>query len=138
VAVLIALSMFSVQLLFIILFGILPGFIASIVDHNYNRYLSKVVLAFNIAGLAPFLTKIIAEILSDHRQANQIAIDIILEPKTWLYIYSFCAIGWVVCWCFPNTSVLIRSITVRLNIYELNEELNRLTKEWGESIKRRV
>ncbi|MBA8667212.1 hypothetical protein H1Q59_04830 [Holosporaceae bacterium 'Namur'] len=126
-------AVFSTHVLFLILFGMLPGFIAGVVDRYQNRYLTKIVLMFNFAGVAPYLIQIIL----NYSQAHEMAIKFILEPKTWLYIYSYSTVGWVVYWCFPNINLLIKNVLVQFKINKLNDELDKLVNEWGKEVKKR-
>lgn len=131
IMLMVILAIYSTHILFFILFGMLPGFIAGVVDRYINRYLTKIVVLFNFAGIAPYLIQFIV----NYNRAHDIAIKFILEPKTWLYIYTYCAIGWIVYWSFPNLNLLIKNISIQFKVNDLNNELDKLTKEWGNEIK---
>ncbi len=130
--VVVAIAIFSTHTLFLILFGMLPGFIASIVDRYLSRDLTKIVILFNFSGISPYLV----QILFHTDQVQEIAIKLILTPHTWLYIYTFSAVGWIVYRSFPNISLLIKNITIQLRINELTNELEKLTDEWGNEVRR--
>jgi len=85
-------SLISIYSIIIVLFGMLPGLIAMIVDQEPKRYVSKIVLSFNATGLSVYISKIIAA----HESANALAIEFIMQQHTWLTIYSYAAIGYLV------------------------------------------
>jgi hypothetical protein len=124
------LSIHSVYLVLVIIFGILPGMVAVLIDQEKQRYISKIVLAFNLIGLIPYVAKIIRSSMSD-----VVAIDMMIEPMTWMVIYGAAAIGWMVYWFFPEAGQLINTIMINSKVNKLEDELEALCQEWGEEIK---
>jgi hypothetical protein len=123
-------SLISIYSVVIVLFGMLPGLIAMIIDPEPKRYISKIVLTFNFTGIFPFIAKIISATPS-----NTAAIEVIIEPKTWLIIYSSAAIGWIIYWSFPQLAIMYNNLKIQIRIRKLDHELNRLVEEWGDEIK---
>lgn len=124
-----AISMYAV---IILLFGLLPGLIAVIIDQEHNKFISKIVLSFNFSGIVPYLIRIIAE---GSDKGNKLAINLIIDPRTWMAIYGAAAFGWFVYWIFPQIATLYNNILTQIKIKQLDRELNLLAEEWGEEIK---
>ncbi len=123
------LSVISVYSVLLTAFGILPGLVAVIIDQDKNRYISKIVMLYNITGLAPYLVKILQS-----SSPNAIAIDIIVDPHSWMIIFSSAALGWTIYWIFPQVAIFIYTFKINLRISDLETELKSLTSEWGNEI----
>jgi hypothetical protein len=116
--------------LILVIFGLLPGFIAIVIDQDRDRYISHIVTSLNIAGLVPYLYKIL------RYGSSSVAIELIIDPKTWLVIYSAAAVGWIIYWLIPQVAILFFTFITKSKINRLNAELDDLAREWGEDIKR--
>lgn len=125
-----AMSLISAYSVIIVLFGMLPGLIAMIIDQEARRYISKIVLSFNATGCLPFLLKVLKS-----SSSNAVAIEIIVDPRTWLTIYISASIGWFLYWILPYFFTSINNLKIQFRIQQLNFELERLVSEWGEEIK---
>ena len=125
-----AMSLISAYSVIIVLFGMLPGLIAMIIDQEARRYISKIVLSFNATGFLPFLLKVLKS-----SSSNTVAIEIIVDPRTWLTIYISASIGWLIYWILPYFFTSINNLKIQFRIQQLNFELERLVSEWGEEIK---
>ena len=120
-------SMYSV---IIVMFGMLPGLIAMIVDQEPRRYISRIVLTFNATGVAPYIAKVLSG-----KGASNMAIEIIIDPRTWLMIYTSATIGWLVYWGFPQAAIMFNNIKTQIRLQKLNYDLDKLVEEWGDDIK---
>lgn len=123
-----ALSAFSMYAVVIIAFGILPGLIASVIDRDRERYLARIVLTYNCLGIAPFVVSILKN------SSKSAAIDIVVDPSTWLIIFGSAGLGWVVYWLFPQIGIIISDITANVKVKQLENEIEQLVKEWGSDI----
>ena len=123
-------SLISIYSVILVMFGMLPGLIAMIIDQEAKRYISKIVLTFNATGVAPFMAKV----LSSKGDGN-VAIDLIIDPRTWLMIYLAASVGWIVYWVFPQVGTVFYNMKAQITIQKLNFELDRLVEEWGEEIR---
>jgi uncharacterized membrane protein len=123
-------SLVSLYSVILVMFGMLPGLIAMIIDQESKRYISKIVLTFNAAGVAPFIAKVLSS-----NGANSVAVDMIIDPKTWLVIYIAASVGWIVYWLFPQVGIAMNSIKTQITVQRLNFEMEKLVQEWGDDIK---
>ncbi len=122
-------SLISMYAVLLVLFGLLPAMIAIIIDQENQRYISKLVCIYNLIGIAPFIQKMVKS-----SSPNTAAIEMILDPRSWMYIFASAAIGWAVYWLFPQLAITISKIHVASKIRELKTELDALTAEWGDEI----
>lgn len=126
----VAMSLVSMYAVVVVLFGLLPGLIAMIIDQDPKRFISKIVLSFNAVGIIqPIVTMMKAG------GSKSIGLEILIEPQTWLMIYSAASIGWAVYWIVPQLVVQAHNIKAQLRIQQLTFEMDRLTVEWGDEIK---
>lgn len=130
VAMAMLVSAYSMYSVIIVLFGLLPGMVAMIIDQDPRRFISKIVLTFNGLGLAPFLIKIIRS-----KSGNSVAIEIIIDPRTWMMIFAAAAVGWVLYWVFPQVALMLHNMKINLRIKHLEMEMSKLCGEWGDDIK---
>ncbi len=125
------LSIHSIYLVLIILFGILPAMVAILIDQEERKYISKIVLAFNLMGLIPYVIRI----LRGKGLSDSVAIDIMVEPVTWMIIYGYAAIGWLVYWLIPELGQIVNDWIINSKIHKLNDKIDVLSSEWGDEIK---
>lgn len=114
----------------IFMFGMLPSFIAAAVDHDRDRYLTKIVSSFNLMGTLINLGDVVRN-MNDSDYGWQV----VLEPATWMFIYAAAGVGWIFYWVFPQFSIIFHKIRIENRLIRLNAELNKLTAEWGEEIR---
>jgi len=123
-------SLISMYSVIIVLFGMLPGLIAMIIDQESRRYISKIVLTFNATGVFIFLAK-----LFSGNASNDMAIEMIINPQTWMVIYLSASVGWIIYWAVPQMAVMLNNIRIQFQVQKLDFELQKLTEEWGGDIK---
>lgn len=123
-------ALISVYAVVIVLFGLLPAMIAMIVDQDYRKYISKIVFLYNIMGMVPFIYKIYKS-----PSSNNAAIEIIIDPSTWMMIFAAAGLGWIVYWAIPQFAILLRNFAINYQIAKLEAELSSLTDEWGDDVK---
>lgn len=123
-------ALVSVYAVVIVLFGLLPAMIAMIVDQDARKYISKIVFLYNIMGIIPFVYKIYRS-----SSSNNAAIEIIIDPSTWMMIFAAAGLGWIIYWAVPQFAVLLRNFVINVQIAKLESELASLTEEWGDEVK---
>lgn len=130
VSLVVCLGFVSVYSVVLLLIGLLPGFVAKLVDREPGQSLSKSVLALNIAALFFYLMHIVGAGI----QANQIAINKVSDPYTWLVIYGACATGWLLDFYIPKAVIAFQLLQAYLKVRELQAEMNELKETWGNDI----
>ena len=123
------LSLFSFYAVAILIFGILPAFIAMSVDNTHNNSLTKIILPINVAGLLPYMMQIIKS-----NAPAQTSLEIMLSARSWMLIYATPGIGWALYWVCPKIAMVILPILQIGKIERLKQENKSLAEEWGDSV----
>lgn len=109
--------------------GMMPSLVALIVDVTRRRYLTKCVAGLNLAGVLPFLHKLLT---TGHDVPT--AMGIVSDAFAWLVMYSAAAMGWLLFMGLPGVVSMFKSLSAKRRIYVLQERQRELLNEWGESI----
>jgi len=109
--------------------GLMPTLVALIVDVTKGRYLTKCVAGMNIAGVLPFLHKLV---LTGHDV--QTAMAIVSDAFAWLVMYSAAAMGWLLFMGLPGVVSMFKVLTAKRRVYVLQELQRSLLNEWGDCI----
>lgn len=110
--------------------GMLPAITAMMIDRGVGRFASKTVTACNFVGILPYLFEIAASY-----EASISAKDLMANPETWLFIYGFAAIGWILIWMLPQLTVIFFTVRADIKTDKLQREQASLLAEWGEEVK---
>ena len=120
-------SYISIYCFIILLLGLLPAFLVTLIDNKKGKYLSKTVTLFNICGIIPIMINILLGVGS----ADNTAIKLLVAKTTWLYIYSFAAIGWILYIVFPRLTSAIAKAKLKQTIVAYEEEIRKIKEEWN-------
>lgn len=112
-----------------LLCGILPSVAAYITDRAPGRHAFQTVLACNLAGVAPFLGKILGQGVS--------ATALLSDVTVWFAMYSAAGMGWVLVWLSPYLARAILSGYYLKEVMQREAAQRKLLEEWGPEIKRR-
>jgi hypothetical protein len=82
----------------ILLIGILPSAVAYFVDETPRRSWFKTVLAFNLAGVVPYLMEVFF-MHANNMEAVQTRLG---DFSMWAIMYLFAAMGWMTIWLCPK------------------------------------
>lgn len=110
--VLAVVSTFALPTVVILLIGMLPAWVAFIVDPNPAKAAGKCVLSLNLVGIAPYLT----------------------NPVTWFIMYGSAAVGWLIYLGMPHVIggfMEMRAESRKAQMADLRKEI---VEEWGEEI----
>ncbi len=110
--------------------GMLPAIVAIIVDRGSGRFASKTVSACNFVGIIPFLFDI-----GMSYEKSIASKDLMAQPITWMVIYGFAMIGWMLIWILPQITLFFFTLRADMKTKKLLEEQKELTAEWGEEVK---
>lgn len=113
-------------------FGMLPTFIALVIDSNTRtkiKYKWLCIGGMNFAGTLPFLFKLwFGENTFDG------AISLFLEGFPLLVVYFAAAVGWLFCRCIPPIVLNITEIADQRRVVALREMQAKLIAKWGEEV----
>lgn len=110
----------------IMVVGMIPTIVATIVDRTEGRMRSMTIGAINFAGCAPFMVEVF-------KKGNNLetAITYILQPRTIVVIYFAAAMGYLIDWAMTGivSSILVQKTKSRLK--EIQKNQKDLTERWG-------
>ena len=112
-----------------LLIAVIPSFAAYYGDLSEHRKYYQSVIACNIAGLSSYLAQLIASGNTWNAFENMAT-----DMKTWLVIYSFAGLGYLLVWLCPQIAELIIELSQRSKIMRLEAMHKRLVYEWGPEI----
>jgi hypothetical protein len=110
--------------------GMLPAIVSIVIDRGAGRFASKTVTACNFVGIMPYLFDI--GMTYERSLASK---QLMAQPVTWLVIYGFAAVGWMLIWILPQITLVVFTIRADLKKTKLQEDQVKLLDEWGEEVK---
>lgn len=113
----------------ILIAGMVPTFVALLVDRTRGKMRTLTVGAMNFAGCAPFILELW---LHGHTMDN--AMTYITQPRTIVVIYFAAAIGYMIDWAMTGIVIGIMSEKGKARIKQIEKEKNALIERWGEEV----
>ncbi len=109
--------------------GMIPTFVAAIVDRTEGRLRAMTIGALNFAGCAPFMIEIF-------KKGNNIetAISYIMEPRTIVVMYAAAAMGYLIDWAMGGIVSSIMVQKAKLRIKDIRKKQADLTVRWGDEV----
>ena len=114
---------------FLLFVGMLPTFVAALVDRSQGRLKALTVGAMNLAGCIPFVLELWAK---GHTFPN--AVLYLSEPRTVVVMYFAAAIGYMIEWAvigIVSSIVLERS---KGRIKEIEKTHKKMEEKWGPEV----
>lgn len=130
IATLLFISPATAMLLF---FGLLPSFVALIIDRSDGKYAMFCVLGLNFSGLFPFLSD-----LWFKTNSIDAAINILTDVFSLLIIYMSAGFGWMLYMALPPVVTSLLSVMSQRRVAELRETQSTIIEEWGEGVTKAV
>lgn len=113
----------------ILAIGMIPTFVAAIVDRTEGKMRTLTIGAINFAGCAPFMVEIF-------QKGNniEVAINYIIQPRTIVVIYFAAAMGYLIDWAMTGivSSIMVQKSKSRLK--EIKKEQEALAERWGAEV----
>ncbi|WP_044560553.1 hypothetical protein [Azospirillum sp. B4] len=106
--------------------GMVPTIVAWIVDRDPDKPAAVTVGALNICGVMPFCIQ-----LWQHGHTMDYASSLLVQPVTWLVMYSAAGVGWLLYFGIPPLVAGWSVARDQARIRELDEERQALVEEWG-------
>lgn len=110
--------------------GMLPSILSIMIDRGSGRFASKTVSACNFIAVIPYLFDIGLTYERDIHSKQLMS-----QPETWLIIYSFASIGWMLIWLVPRLSLIVITARADMKTKKLVTEQKNLLDEWGPEVK---
>ncbi len=129
--VLVALSTFALPVVLLLTIGMLPSWVAFIVDTRPGKAAGKCVMPLNMAGIAPYLASLLA--VAGQGETDT-AFLLLTDPTSWLVMYGTAGIGWLIYFGMPylvSAVIETRAEHRKARLVALRKEL---IEGWGEEI----
>lgn len=115
----------------ILLFGMLPTLAANLIDKTIQKSRVISVGMLNFAGCMPFLLELW---LSSTPNDFNAALNIIIQPKTGIIIYSVAAIGYAIEAAVTNVVASLMQQRAAVRIKTIDARMEELTERWDEIV----
>lgn len=109
--------------------GMIPSFVAYIIDRDPDKTAPMTVAPLNICGVLPF-----AMDLWKHQHTVQAATHAMGDPLTWLVMYGAAGIGWALYFLVPPIVTNFEVMRAESRIETLNGKKKDLIEEWGPDV----
>ncbi len=123
------LAVTALPLCILLLSGLVPTMVATVVDRYRAKYLTRAVGFMNLAGLTP----LIVQLWSNGLTMDGVA-SILSKPINWLTMYGAAGIGWVLFLGMPSLARVFVDIRADQLQRELKARAKQLAEEWGEEV----
>jgi hypothetical protein len=123
------LAVTALPLCLLLLTGLVPTMVATLLDRYRAKYLTRTVGFMNLAGLTP----LVVQLWGDGLTMVSVA-QILSRPMNWLTMYGAAAIGWVLFLGMPSLARIFVDIRADQLQQQLKSRAARLVQEWGEEV----
>lgn len=113
----------------LLLIGLLPSFVALIVDTTATKSWTKTVFCFNLAGIMPTMADIIFTSTGNALESR------INDMNMWLMAYSAAGAAWVFIWLGPRIAHAWLSVYAENSIERHLAKMKQIDDEWNVSHK---
>ena len=123
------LAVTALPLCILLLTGLVPTMVATVVDRYRAKYLTRAVGFMNLAGLTP----LVVQLWTNGLTMNGVA-GILSRPINWLTMYGAAGIGWVLFLGMPSLARIFVDIRADQLQRDLHARAKHLVQEWGEEV----
>jgi uncharacterized membrane protein len=113
----------------LLLIGLLPAFVALIVDTTATKSWTKTVFCFNLAGIMPTMAEIAFTSTGSALQSR------ISDMNMWLMAYSAAGAAWLFIWLGPHIAHAWLSVYAKQSIDHHLAKMKQIDVEWNISRK---
>ncbi|NQV48791.1 MAG: hypothetical protein HQ504_13550 [Rhodospirillaceae bacterium] len=124
--VILVMSLPTVLLVFL---GLLPTFVAYVVDLSPKKNAAFCVGGINLCGVFPFMM----ELWTGENTMSQ-SIDILTNPYSLIVMFGASALGWMVYQSLPPVVAAFLTVIAQRRVSTLRNNQRNLIKEWGEDV----
>jgi uncharacterized membrane protein len=109
--------------------GMLPAFVAWVVDRDPRKTAPITVGVLNFCGVLPFLIML----WRDGHTMNQAAI-LLTRPTTWIIMYAAAGVGWIFYTAAPQVIASAVIMKNQARAASLEKQRQELLKAWGPAV----
>jgi len=129
IAAVTVLAVTALPLCILLLAGLIPTMVATLVDRYRTKYLAGTVGFMNLAGLTPLVVQLWGDGLTMASVAH-----ILSRPIDWLTMYGAAGIGWILFLGMPSVARVFVDIRADQLQRDLKARAKSLVQEWGEEV----
>ena len=115
--------------LIVLFIGLIPTYVAFVVDNDSDRLAPMTVGAMNFAGAMPFVMMLWHK--GEHFQGVLLFLG---TPLVWLVMYSAAAMGWLIFFIVPPTVSMFHTFKAENQIKEYKAQQKRMAEIWGDAV----
>jgi hypothetical protein len=123
------LAVTALPLCILVLSGLVPTLLATVLDRYRAKYFTRSVGFMNLAGLTPLIVQ-----LWTHGLTMDAVTDILSRPINWLMMYGAAGIGWMLFLGMPSLARVFVDIRADQLQRDLKARAAHLVEEWGEEV----
>lgn len=124
-----AMLLFATPAFIVLMVGLVPAFVALVVDADRARYATIAVFATNLAGVVPFVLELVID-----RASMMDAVAMVSDVFIIAVMYGAAAIGWALVLGMPKVAAVYISVVNQSRIESMRKEQQRLVEEWGSGV----
>jgi len=119
----------SLPTVIFVFFGMLPTFVALIVDRTRQKYAVFCVGGMNFSGVFPYLLDLWA---GEHIAGS--AMEILTDGFSLLLMYGVAGFGWMMFIAVPPVVGVFLTVMAQRRVSQLRHDQKELIEEWGEDV----
>ena len=125
----VAMIILSPPTMMLLFLGLLPSFVAMVIDRTEGKYAAFSVFGMNFSGVFPYLTEVWFE---DH--TIDAAVTIMTDPLDLMIIYGAAGFGWLIYIAVPPVILTFISAMSERRVATLRDNQSKIIEEWGEGV----
>ena len=129
----VAIAIFAAPTVITIIFGMLPTFVAFVIDREKGHYATYCVASFNFCGVFPYMLDLW---LNEHTIIA--AFDNLTDVFALIVILGAAGCGWVIYSSVPAVISSFLLVIAQRRVSNLRSIQRKLIDEWGETVAERV
>ena len=110
----------------IIIVGLIPSYVAFMVDRDPKKYTATAVAALNMVGILPVLIKL----WTSGHSLSAVG-ELLSSPFNWAMMFSGAAVGWVLMSVIPALMVAIMMGQDKIKLSQIKARQKQMLEEWG-------
>lgn len=124
------LSLMFLETLILFTAGMIPTFVAYVIDPSKNKQITKTVGYANVTGVF-----IVALEMWTYNNSITKALDLLSDPENWLIMFGTASVGWILYFIMRPLVGTYLSVTFDVRRKKFKDTEERLIKEWGDEVK---
>lgn len=113
----------------LLVIGMLPTFVATLVDRSREKVMGMTVGAMNLAGCTPFVIELWS---GEHTPEH--ALEIVSQPLPVTVMYAAAALGYLIEWSMTGIVAAVMSQKATARLKAIDDQQKKLVERWGREV----